>query len=118
SHVILPGYLHDEVMPALYRCAKAVAAPSLYEGFGLPVVQAMACGTPVLASNASSLPEVAGDAALFVDATSTSELAGSLKRILSDDTLRAALRRKGLERAATFTWERCASEMIAIYEDV
>lgn len=118
AHVILPGYLDDEMMPALYRSAQAVAVPSLYEGFGFPVLQAMACGTPVLASKASSLPEVAGDAALLVDATSVDELAGGLARIVNDEGLRAELRRRGLDRAAAFTWERCISETIAVYEDV
>ncbi len=116
--VLLPGYLSDEVMPALYRRAEAVVVPSLYEGFGLPLVQAMASGTPVLASHSSSLPEVAGDAALLVDATSIDDLAGGLARITADDGLREALRRRGPERAVTFSWERCARETVAIYQDV
>ncbi|GAC1429129.1 MAG: hypothetical protein NVSMB65_02450 [Chloroflexota bacterium] len=116
--VILPGYLADEVMPALYRGAEAVVVPSLYEGFGLPVIQGMACGIPVLASNASSLPEVAGGAALCVDAIASGGLATGLLRLLTDHPLRARLRRRGLERAAVFTWQRCARQTIAVYQDV
>lgn len=116
--VALAGYLPTEAMPALYRGATAVVVPSLDEGFGLPVVQAMACGTPVLSSNATSLPEVAGDAALLVDATSVEELAAGLTRIVSDAGLRSTLRERGYMRAAMFTWEHCARETVAIYEDV
>ncbi len=116
--VILTGYLHDDTIPSLYRGATAVAVPSLYEGFGLPVVEAMACGTPTLVSDASSLPEVAGDAALSVDARSTEALAAGLERITGDEPLRAALRRKGLARASTFTWQRCAEETVAVFREV
>jgi glycosyltransferase involved in cell wall biosynthesis len=116
--LMLPGHLPDETIPALYRRAQAVVVPSLYEGFGLPVIEAMASGTPTLVSKAASLPEVAGDAALYMDATSPDGIADGLARILHDEPLRDRLRVAGLERAATFTWERCARETIAVYEDV
>jgi len=116
--VLLPGYVPDQVMPSLYRRAAAVLVPSLYEGFGLPILEGMASGSPVLTSNAASLPEVAGDAALSVDATSVDALADGLARILTDEPLRATLRTRGIERAATFTWQRCAQQTIAVYQDV
>lgn len=118
EQVRLPGYLPDVAVPALFRSAAAVAVPSLYEGFGLPVVQGMACGTPVLCSDSASLPEVAGEGAFVVNAKSVAALAAGLARITSDQPLREWLRHKGLERAATFTWERCVSETIGVYEDV
>ncbi|HID85932.1 MAG TPA: glycosyltransferase, partial [Anaerolineae bacterium] len=88
-----------------------------YEGFGLPVVEAMACGTPVVCSNASSLPEVAGDAALLVDPLDVEALAATMERVLGDDKLRAELIERGFERARKFSWERCAHETLAVLEE-
>lgn len=102
------GYVADEHLPALYCGAMAFAYPSLYEGFGLPVLEAMACGVPVLTSNTTSLPEVAGDAALLVDPYSEEAIAQGLRQLLGDGLLRDELAARGLARAASFTWERTA----------
>ena len=114
DRVRFTGYVADEDLPALLSGALAFVFPSLYEGFGMPVLEAMACGAPVLASNTSSLPEVAGDAALLVDPTDTAALAGGLARLAGDAGLRAELRARGLARAAEFTWDRCAVETLAV----
>ena len=100
------GFVPDRTLSALYRLASVFAFPSLYEGFGLPPLEAMACGTPVVTSKLSSLPEVVGDAAVFVDPWSVEDIASGLGRALSDETLRAELRAKGLERVRAFSWER------------
>ena len=117
-HVTFTGYVADEHLPALYAGADLFAFPSLYEGFGLPVLEAMACGTPVVTSNSSSLPEVAGDAAILVDPYSVQEIAQAMRRILADPELAQDLRERGLARAAQFSWERTARETIAVYEKV
>jgi glycosyltransferase involved in cell wall biosynthesis len=101
-----------------YNAADVFVFPSLYEGFGLPPLEAMACGTPVVCSNAASLPEVVGDAALLVDPTDVEGLATAMERVLTDADLAAELRRRGLARAAGFTWERTARETVAVYERV
>lgn len=100
------GRVPDEQLPSLYRGAEAVTFVSLYEGFGLPVVEAMACGTPVLTSNTTALPEVAGDAALLANPTSVEEMSHSLARIVRDAPLRKRLREAGLKRAKELTWEK------------
>lgn len=99
------GYVSDDDLPALYSGAFGLVFPSIYEGFGLPALEAMACGTPVAASNATSLPEVVGDAGLLFDPFSVDEMASVLDRVLEDDALRLELRQRGLERACQFTWE-------------
>ena len=116
DRVRFTGYVPDDDVPALLGGALAFAFPSLYEGFGMPVLEAMACGTPVLTSTTSSLPEVAGDAALLVDPTDTDAISGGLARLLNDAALRAELRMRGLARAATFTWQRCAAETLHVLE--
>lgn len=115
-HVTFTGYVADEHLPALYSGADLFAFPSLYEGFGLPVLEAMACGTPVVTSNTSSLPEVAGDAAILVDPRDVEQIANAMWLVLSQPDLAAALREKGLARAAQFTWERTARETIEVYK--
>jgi glycosyltransferase involved in cell wall biosynthesis len=109
------GYVPDADLPALYTAATAFAFPSLYEGFGLPVLEAMACGTPVVTSNTTSLPEVAGDAALLVNPCDADAIAHALRRLLTDGPLRQDLRTRGLARAARFTWDRTARETVAVY---
>jgi glycosyltransferase involved in cell wall biosynthesis len=106
----------DEDLPDLYRAAALFALPSLHEGFGIPVLEAMACGTPVLASSVYALPEVCGDAAELVDPYDTAAIADGLRRILGDGAHADALRRRGLTRAARFTWRRAAEQHLDAYE--
>jgi glycosyltransferase involved in cell wall biosynthesis len=117
-YVDFTGYVEEEDLPALYNGADLFVFPSLYEGFGLPVLEAMACGTPVVTSNTSSLPEVAGDAALLVDPYDVEEIAAAMRSILEDEALAADLRERGLVRAKEFSWKRTARETIAVYEKV
>ncbi|MBI3959908.1 MAG: glycosyltransferase family 4 protein [Chloroflexi bacterium] len=116
--VTFAGRVPDDDLPALYAGADALLLPSLYEGFGFPVLEAMACGTPVVCSNSSSLPEVAGDAALLVPPTDDEALAAAVERILTEPGLAADLRRRGAIQAARFRWERCAAETVAVYEEL
>jgi glycosyltransferase involved in cell wall biosynthesis len=118
SRVVRTGYLPEEELPLFYNHAVALVYPSLYEGFGLPVIEAMACGAPVLTSRTSSLGEIAHDAALLVDPTSEDELARGLSRLGEDPALRATLAARGRERAALFSWERTARETAAVYREV
>lgn len=104
------GFVDEADLPALYRGAHMVAFPSLYEGFGLPVIEGMACGTPVLTSTVSSLPEVAGGAALLVDPADVDDIAQGLQHLCRDDALRARLRTDGLVRASQFSWDQTARE--------
>jgi len=104
SRVHFAGVVPDAQLPSLYRSAEALVFPSLYEGFGLPVLEAMACGTPVVTSNVSALPEVAGNAALLVDPTSVEQIAEAIERLVNDRSLRERLSQKGLARAADFPW--------------
>jgi glycosyltransferase involved in cell wall biosynthesis len=103
-------------LPALYNLADVFVFPSFYEGFGLPPLEAMACGTPVVCSNAASLPEVVGDAALTVAPDDSDGLAAAVGRMLDDPALAEDLRRRGLERARQFTWQRCSQETLAVYQ--
>ena len=112
------GRVPDEDLPDLYSAAVVFAYPSRYEGFGLPPLEALACGTPVVCSNRASLPEVVGDAALQVDPTNPADLAAALARLLDDAPLRATLRARGLARATRFTWERTAAETMIVYQEV
>jgi glycosyltransferase involved in cell wall biosynthesis len=116
GRVVLPGYVAGEDLAALLSGAEAFVMPSLYEGFGLPVLEAMACGTPVICSNTSSLPEVAGDAALLIDPYDIEGWADAVMRLLTDHTLRHDLSTRGLERARSFTWENTARRVLAALE--
>ena len=114
-HIVQTGHVDDRDTPYLYAGADVLAYPSLYEGFGLPVIEAMACGTPVVTSTVTSLPEVAGDAAVLVDPYSVDAIAEGLARVLSDEALAARLRAAGLVRASTFTWENTARQTLPAY---
>lgn len=109
------GYVEDEDLPVIYSGADLFVFPSLYEGFGLPPLEAMAAGVPVVTSNVSSLPEVVGDAGMAVDPYDVDALAAAIQQVLTDDGLRAELRAKGLERAKTFTWGRSAYAHLEAY---
>ncbi len=112
------GFVPEEDMPALYAGALVFVYPSLYEGFGLPLLEALACGAPVACSNRSSLPEIGTDAVLYFDPESPEEMAGALLRILSDSFLKGTLVRRGLERARRFSWESCARSVLATFDEV
>jgi len=115
GQVVFTGYVAEEGLPALFSGARLFVFPSLYEGFGLPVLEAMACGTPVVCSNASSLPEVAGDAAVLVNPRDVEELAGAMRQLVESQEIRAELRGKGLAQAARFSWQRAARETLIAY---
>lgn len=117
-YIHLMGYFEDEDLPALYRQAAVLAFPSLYEGFGLPPLEAMACGTPVVASNASSVPEVVGEAALSIDPLDVEGLTAALHRALEDKELRARLREAGLAQAAKFTWPSAARAWLELIDQL
>ncbi|MDX1665250.1 MAG: glycosyltransferase family 1 protein, partial [Candidatus Promineifilaceae bacterium] len=116
--VLFTGYVPDEDLPALFSLATLFVFPSLYEGFGLPPIEAMACGAPVLSSNRSSLPEVCGDAAYLVNPEDEEELVDALVALLSDGARRAEMTARGLKRAGTFSWRRAARETASIYRSV
>lgn len=108
----------DEELVLLYNAASLFVFPSLYEGFGLPLLEAMACGTPVVAANNSSIPEIVGEAALLIEAEDTEAMAGTIARVLVDEILRTVLIEKGLKRAASFSWTKCARQTVAVYRRV
>ena len=116
SRVIRTGFVSDEDLPAIYNLADALLLPSLYEGFGIPVLEAMACGCPVITSTTGCSPEVAGDAALLVDPRNVDEIAAAIRRVLSDTALRTRLIQAGLARSAQFSWRRAAEESLQVYE--
>lgn len=118
DRVIFTGFIPDDDLPALFSLADLFVFPSQYEGFGLPVLEAMACGTPVITSNLSSLPEVAGDAALLVSPTDIAGLAGAIRRVMGDAGLRLSMAEKGMAQVARFSWRRCALETVAFYEEI
>lgn len=116
--IVQLGFVPEDQLLTLYRAATFLVLPSLYEGFGLPVLEAMAAGTPVITSNVSSLPEVAGNAALLVDPYNVDEIAEAMYKLFTDTSLREELRRKGRERAQKFSWRKCAEETLKVYEEV
>lgn len=118
DQVLLPGYVADADLPALYTAATVFAFPSLYEGFGLPILEAMACGAPVVSSNTSALPEVVGEAGLLVPPRDAGALASALAAVLDDAVLRADLRVKGLAQAKRFTWAQAAQTTLQVYRHV
>lgn len=112
------GYVDDEDLPAMYNLAELFLYPSLYEGFGLPPLEAMSCGCPVITSNTSSLPEVVGDTQIMVDPYDVFELGNAINLVLSNEDLRQKMIQKGLEQSKRFTWERTARETLDVYEEV
>lgn len=114
--VIFPGFVADEDLPALYNLAELFVFPSLYEGFGLPPLEAMACGTPVITSDRPSLPEVVGEAGFMVEATDSQGLAEAMERVLMDEDLRREMGEKGLKQAEKFTWEAAAEKLLEVYK--
>lgn len=117
DHVHLIGFADDKDIATLYSGAEAVVFPSLYEGFGFPVLEGMACGTPVVTSNVSSLPEVAGDAAIMVNPYDVEAIVDAIRRVLDDGELRASMIERGFAQAAKFTWENSAKELLQIYRN-
>jgi glycosyltransferase involved in cell wall biosynthesis len=118
DEVILTGYVADEDLPTYYSGAECFVLPSLYEGFGLPPLEAMACGCPVIVSNVTSLPEIVGDAALLVNPHSADELARAIESILTNGRLKEGLVTRGLKHAGKFSWEKTATETEKVYEAV
>lgn len=118
GRMILTGSVPDHELAVIYRAAACLALPSLYEGFGLPLLEAMASGTPVMSSNRSSLPEVGGDAALYFNPESVEEMSATMERLLGDSTLQRELIRRGLERSRQFSWKQCAETTLAALKNL
>ncbi len=118
KRVLFTGYVENEELPLLYNSASLFVFPSLYEGFGLPPLEAMACGCPTVVSSAASLPEVCGDAAYYVDPHDVDSIADGMRRVLTDDDLRRRLVAKGHERVARFSWESAAGRILRLFEEV
>ncbi|MEA3223035.1 MAG: glycosyltransferase family 1 protein [Thermodesulfobacteriota bacterium] len=118
DHVVFTGVVDDNVLLSLYKGAIMFVFPSFYEGFGLPPIEAMASGTPVVASNAASIPEICGDAAVYVDPYNPGDIANGMIKVLEDSNLRDTLVKKGIEKAKAFTWESSASAHIKIFEEL
>jgi glycosyltransferase involved in cell wall biosynthesis len=116
--VIFTGYVPDCDLPSLYSGAICFVYPSFFEGFGLPPLEAMQCGTPVITGNLTSLPEVVGDAGILVDPYNIEQIAAALERVLGDEQLRSDLSKRGLERASLFTWDRTARQTLDIFEKI
>jgi glycosyltransferase involved in cell wall biosynthesis len=118
NNIVFKGYIPEEDLIQLYQSAKLFIYPSLYEGFGLPVLEAMACGCPTITSNNSSLPEVAGDAAFYIDPESEFQIMEGILKLSGDDNLRQNLAQKGLTQVKKFTWSQCAEKTISLYEKI
>ncbi len=116
--VHLLDYAKKEDLPALYRSAQVTIVPSVYEGFGLPALESMSCGTPVIATHTSSLPEVVSDAGILIDPSNPIDISTALEHLLGSDMLRKDLVQRGLERAKTFTWERAAKQTLSVFQNV
>jgi glycosyltransferase involved in cell wall biosynthesis len=117
-HVKFLGYVPSILMPQLYGSARVLVFPSLYEGFGFPILEAMACGCPVIASNVSSIPEVCGDSALLFDPTNETELVGLILKLIGSEELREELVSKGLQQATRFSWDEAGKKWIELLESI
>ena len=118
EYVLTTGYVSEEELVALYNLADVFVYPSLFEGFGLPILESMACGTPVIASCVTSMPEVAGDAGYLVEPESEEQVQAAIERLAHDDALRERMRAKGLKHAATFSWRKVAKQTMDVYRRV
>ena len=118
GNIILPGFVDDDDKPAFYNLASAFVYPSVYEGFGFPALEALACGAPVITSNSSSLPEVVGDAGILIDPHRPDELFRALEAVLLDRKFRQTLRSRGIARAKTFTWDKTAKRVAESFASV
>lgn len=116
--VVLTGFVSEEDLVALYNSAEMLVYPSLYEGFGLPVLEAMSCGTPVVTSPVGAIPEVGGDAVVWVDPLDSKAISNGMQRVLTDEVLAKRLRSAGLIKASQFSWQRAATETLQIYEEI
>ncbi len=118
KRIVLTGYVDDETLACLYSGAAAFVYPSLYEGFGLPILEAMACGCPVICSRAASMPEVAGDAALLIDPADADDLKASIERLMPDEVLRNRMRERGFARVREFSWRKAAECTVEVFRRV
>jgi len=118
KNVEFVGFIPENELNEFYNSLDLFIFPSLYEGFGLPVLEAMACGVPIIASNTSSLPEIVGGAGILVDPNGTDEIAEAVERVMKDSSLREKMAKRGLERAKTFSWEKTAKETLKVYERI
>lgn len=118
NQFILPGFVGDKDLQSFYSLATVFAMPSLYEGFGLPILEAMACGVPVVTAASGSIPEVAGDAAFYVDPSDINSISQGIKKVFENKSLRSALSEKGLKQAEKFSWEKTASKTMQVYNKI
>lgn len=116
EHVIFPGFVPDADLPALYGAATVAVMPSLYEGFGLPLLEAMACGKPVVSSNSASLPELGGDVPLYFDPSDDDAMLAALEQVLLDEDLQTQMQKAGIERARQFSWDVTAAQTLDVYQ--
>ncbi|HCD8046670.1 TPA: glycosyltransferase family 4 protein, partial [Klebsiella michiganensis] len=116
NDVVFTGFISDDELPAYYRGALMLAMPSIYEGFGLPVIEAMACGTPTIASNTTSLSEIAGEASLLVDPLNVQDISAAMHTLISDSNIREELKLKGLKHVKQYTWESTVHKIKAVLE--
>jgi glycosyltransferase involved in cell wall biosynthesis len=118
ERISFTGYMEDADLPAIYNCASLLVFPSLYEGFGLPPLEAMACGCPVVASNIASITEICGDAVSYVDPNDIENIADGMRNLLTDEILRQKIITRGYEKVKQFTWGKSAEEHIRVIEEV
>jgi glycosyltransferase involved in cell wall biosynthesis len=118
ENIICTGYVAENELPDIFNGARLFVYPSIYEGFGIPVLEAMACGVPVITSNVSSMPEVLGDAGILIDPGKPAEIGAAIEKVLTDNVLSDKMRCEGVKQAQKFSWRKCAAETLAVYEEV